>query len=206
MRYINVIKKMHSTSMFLYEYGFEGMKILNAGSSNTDYGGINIDIQNKAGIHFVSDVHDLPFSDSSFDIVVLTAVLQYCLSPHRVSFEIHRVLKPGGYVYVDAPFVQPYCIDTPDLFRFTKDGLISVFNKEFTVLECNASIPTGSALAYYLQSLCGNLNNRYISYALNIILSIIVLPLTLIKSCNTNVAGALYLIGKKKSNLGFQHH
>jgi SAM-dependent methyltransferase len=52
-------------------------------------------------------------------------MLQYCHSPHVVASEIHRVLRPGGLLYLDAPFVQPYCdhhgID--DLWRFTRTKL-----------------------------------------------------------------------------------
>lgn len=42
------------------------------------------------------DCHSLPFSDSSFDLVIANHVLFYCKDIFRVCQEVHRVLTPGG--------------------------------------------------------------------------------------------------------------
>ncbi|TCV83433.1 methyltransferase family protein [Sulfurirhabdus autotrophica] len=197
---INVIRKTYDIGDFLSGYGFEKAIILNAGSSSTNLGEncINVDIQNKPGIHCVCDVHNIPFGKNTFDIVVLSAVLQYCRNPHQVASELFRVLKPGGLVYVDAPFVQAYCPDTPDLFRFSKDALGVIFS-QFNLLQSDTSIPGGSALAFYCQSLVRNATgNRYIDYFLGTLVSLVVLPFSLLNfNKNSNVAGAVYLVGKK---------
>ncbi len=41
----------------------------------------------------------LPFVDASFDVVVMTEVIEHLLQPERAVWEVSRVLKPGG-VYV----------------------------------------------------------------------------------------------------------
>jgi ubiquinone/menaquinone biosynthesis C-methylase UbiE len=41
----------------------------------------------------------LPFADDSFDVVVMTEVIEHLLQPERAVWEVARVLKPGG-VYV----------------------------------------------------------------------------------------------------------
>jgi SAM-dependent methyltransferase len=196
---INVIKKVYSTDSFIQQHGFKGALILNAGSSKTRFGStcINADIQDKISIDCRCDVHYLPFKKSVFDIAIIMAVLQYCEHPSRVASELSRVLRPNGHLYVDAPFVQPYCPDTPDLFRFTKDGLTRIFKNNFIIEECDTSIPGGSALAFYAQSLAVNsgITNRYISKVLEILVSVVVLPFSLINfNKNHHTAGAFYLV------------
>jgi ArsR family transcriptional regulator len=44
----------------------------------------------------VADVHDLPFSDASFDTVLLFHTLTYTERPLRALEECRRVLRPGG--------------------------------------------------------------------------------------------------------------
>jgi SAM-dependent methyltransferase len=199
----NVIRKIHSTDFFLRTHASENARILNAGSSSTVFGHdcISVDIQNKPAIDCRCDVHELPFKNSTFDMVVITAVLQYCLDPPRVVSEMSRVLKSGGLVYTDVPFLQPYCPDTPDLFRFTKYGLMELFKKNFIVEECDTSIPGGSALAFYIQAIASHtsLGNRYLNYALTFLVSLLVLPLSVMNFGKKHqVAGAFYLIGKNR--------
>ena len=42
------------------------------------------------------DAYELPFDDSSFDVVLLTNLLHVVAEPSRVLKEAHRVLRPGG--------------------------------------------------------------------------------------------------------------
>lgn len=197
---VNVIKKIYDIHEFLTKYGFRNAKILNAGSSSTSFGNdcVNVDIRQKSGVACICDVHQLPFWESTFDIVLLSAVLQYCQNPYAVASEIYRVLKPNGLVYVDAPFIQPYCPDTPDLFRFTKDALMLIF-KKFEIEKCDTSIAGGSSLAFYCQALADNITgNRYIDFILRLFISICVLPFSFLNfKKDSNFAGALYLIAKK---------
>lgn len=47
-----------------------------------------------------SDMHDMPFKDALFDIVYCSAVLHHSKELEKVFFEIRRVLKPGGRLFV----------------------------------------------------------------------------------------------------------
>ncbi|MFX0197031.1 MAG: methyltransferase domain-containing protein [Candidatus Hodarchaeota archaeon] len=199
MKPINLVKRSYTVNQFLERYASEDTRILNIGSSSTRFlnYSVNLDIQKKPDVDIIGDAHTLPFKSSVFNIVILSAVLQYCKNPYKVASEAYRVLSPKGHVYLDAPFVQPYCYDTPDLFRFTKDGLILIF-ENFSILECDVSIPGGSALAFFIQSLVGNSKNRYLNFALKTVFSLLALPIALINyNKKSNVAGAFYLIGKK---------
>jgi SAM-dependent methyltransferase len=53
-------------------------------------------------------VHDLnsfpyPFDDNAFDIVIAEHVLEHLGDLIRVVEELHRILKPGGLLYVEVP-------------------------------------------------------------------------------------------------------
>ncbi len=55
----------------------------------------------RNGLHITSiihDVHELPFSDRSFDVITLQAASRH-LQLDKVLPEILRVLKPGGFFY-----------------------------------------------------------------------------------------------------------
>jgi len=45
----------------------------------------------------------LPYPDAYFDGILLTHVLEHLHQPTKLCAEIQRLLKPGGYLYVEAP-------------------------------------------------------------------------------------------------------
>jgi len=49
------------------------------------------------------DIHNIPFEDNVFDSVVCTEVLEHTLSPLKALEEMHRVLRPGGYLIISVP-------------------------------------------------------------------------------------------------------
>lgn len=88
-------------------------------------------------IDVVGNVLDLPFEEGSFDTVISTQVLEHVAKPWVMIDEIYRVLKNGGICALSCPFLAPYHPDPKDYFRYTKDGLRSLFqNAGFEVVEC----------------------------------------------------------------------
>lgn len=94
----------------------------------------------------ICDAHDIPFADSSFDGVVAQAVLEHVADPYRCVEEIHRVLKPGGYVYAEVPFMYPVHGRQYDFTRFTHLGLRRLF-RAFGEVDSGAQGGPGMALA-----------------------------------------------------------
>lgn len=179
------------------DYGAE--KVLNIGAGSSAYADcINLDLVARANTDVVADAHRLPFADESFDLCLMCAVLQYCEDPPRALDEAYRVLRPGGMVLIDAPFIQPVCYDQQDLFRFTKEGLIKIASKRFGVVSCEVCIPSGSTLAFYCQRVFFNCSNRYLSFALKYALSILLYPLAyLLWNSHEHGAGAFVLLARK---------
>ncbi len=54
----------------------------------------------------VADATDLPYADSSMDVVFSTGVLEYIPEPERVLAEVLRILRPGGSFVVSFPNLQ----------------------------------------------------------------------------------------------------
>ena len=49
-------------------------------------------------------VTDMNFKDENFDLVLLLEVLEHVDEPFKAAKEIHRVLKPNGYLIASTPF------------------------------------------------------------------------------------------------------
>ena len=49
------------------------------------------------------DMHELPFEDESFDIVLIMHTLEHSIAPYIVLSEIHRILKPDGEIMIIMP-------------------------------------------------------------------------------------------------------
>lgn len=69
------------------------------------------------------DVENLEFPDATFDAAVCWSVLEHVPHPDRAVAELHRVLKPGGEIWVQLPFLFPYHESPRDYWRVTPDGL-----------------------------------------------------------------------------------
>ena len=194
--------KNYSEYDFLERYGLlkNGARILNAGSSSVRYGEncINIDIQKKVNVDVVCDVHNLPSSLGEFDVVICNALLQYCHSPQIVAQQFHNVLKDGGYLFVDAPWMQPFCPDTPDRYRFSEEALKSIFSK-FNIEESGPSIRPGSAFAMLGVCIAKSLTtNKYMNFFLGKIVTLVLYPFRGIRTVEEDkTAGAFYIICQK---------
>ena len=96
---------------------------------------------------FVADLTDLPFASSSFDALVAQGVLEHVIDPQRAAEEIHRVLRPGGFLFSTTPFVLGVHMPVADYTRFSRLGLIRLFRR-FTPVECDVIEGAGVTLAY----------------------------------------------------------
>lgn len=69
-----------------------------------------------------------PIKSSSLDGVGCFAVLEHTRRPWLVVQEMQRMLKAGGRVYVDWPFLQPVHGFPSHFFNATREGLCSLFD------------------------------------------------------------------------------
>lgn len=96
------------------------------------------------------DAHDIPFEDSTFDGVIIQAVLEHVADPVRCVSELTRVLKPEGIVYAETPFMQQVHEGPYDFTRFTHVGHRRLF-RDFGEIESGIACGPGMALAWAWQ-------------------------------------------------------
>lgn len=105
---------------------------------------IYCDIDAGADVNLFCDAHDLPFIDSTFDAVITTVVLEHVLYPERAAAEIARVLKCGGLLYSEMPFMQQVHEGAYDFTRYTLSGHRRLFNR---FIEIDSGMVAGPATA-----------------------------------------------------------
>jgi SAM-dependent methyltransferase len=78
-----------------------------------------------------------PIADNSLDGVGCFAVLEHTRKPWLVAQEIFRMLKPGGRIWVDWPFLQPVHGFPSHYYNSTREGLKAIFEDiGFSVESC----------------------------------------------------------------------
>ena len=65
----------------------------------------------------------LPFADSQFDTLVLSDVLEHVAEPNLLWAEMARVLRPGGYLLLNVPFLYGVHEAPHDYYRYTRHAL-----------------------------------------------------------------------------------
>jgi SAM-dependent methyltransferase len=130
-----------------YKKYIQGL-VLNAGSGIRSLGTgdkvnrvINIDISFKSGVDITGDLHEIPLKKNSVDTVINIAVLEHVRHPWLVIQEFYRVLKPGGYLVCDVPFLQTKHPDPTDFYRYTREGLEEIIRYGgFKIISSNDSL------------------------------------------------------------------
>jgi SAM-dependent methyltransferase len=77
----------------------------------------------RPDIQIYSPLHVIPVADDHFDAILCIAVLEHVANPEEVMAEMFRVLKPGGHIVLEVPFLQPEHKVPTDFQRYTRDGL-----------------------------------------------------------------------------------
>lgn len=114
-------------------------KVLNAGAGTRavahliDGELVNQDItwdgDDRTNIQIYSPLHVIPVADSHFDAILCIAVLEHVINPEEATAELFRVLKPGGHLILEVPFLQPEHKVPTDFQRYTRDGLEHLVTK-----------------------------------------------------------------------------
>ncbi|GAB4264418.1 MAG: hypothetical protein Kow0080_03450 [Candidatus Promineifilaceae bacterium] len=73
--------------------------------------------------HIFGDGQRLPIATASIDTVLLLDVLEHLPRPGDCLAEIHRVLKPGGRLVLQVPYLYPPHDEPYDFRRWTVHGL-----------------------------------------------------------------------------------
>ena len=114
-------------------------------------GYVNVDLFALPGVNVVATAEQLPFRGELFQRVECDAVLEHVERPERVMAEIERVLAPGGFAHIVAPFCHPFHEYPRDFRRFTADGLRQMAGSLEVVAQGWRTGPTATLLVFILE-------------------------------------------------------
>lgn len=96
---------------------------LGSGSRRLGQRLINIDLFPSPEVDVVADIMHVPLIGECVDYVILDSVIEHVPDPVAVISEAHRILKPGGKLFINCPFMLPYHGYPAHYQNFTRDGL-----------------------------------------------------------------------------------
>lgn len=110
---------------------------------------IAFDIYDSNNVDLIADGHSIPFRSDIFDLVIIQAVLEHVLIPEKVVAEINRVMRPGGIIYAETPFMQQVHEGPYDFTRYTESGHRYLF-RHFKLIHSGFTSGVGSGLLWSL--------------------------------------------------------
>ena len=143
-----------------------GLKPYASNFVDCNYLGIDIEVSGREKILKDADTYfdgeNIPFSDSTFDGILCTQVLEHISNLGMILSECKRVLKKDGLILVTVPFMYREHEQPFDFRRFTSFGLINTFeNYGFKIEKINKSFGAVETLAMLTNSCVSrNLSSR----------------------------------------------
>lgn len=128
---------------------------LSAGGSDTWYPNV---VEAEAAVFrntdVVADAHDLPFQDEVFSAGIVMNAFEHYHSPHVVSQELFRVLKPGATLLIHTAFLQPVHEAPYHFFNATPFGVRKWFERfEDQQLKTSTNFNPVFALSWIMSDL-----------------------------------------------------
>lgn len=165
---------------------------------------ITVDYIPGPGVSVAGDIHRLPLADNTFDCAFCTGTFEHIRDPWQAVRELYRVLKPGGVIHVDAPFLQAFHLDPVDYWRFTIDGL-RMLCKDFDEIDAGVHIGPSCGLYWILREYMDSclVSNKYLARLMLIGTAFLLAPMRYLdywtrrQKESFKVASAFYFRGRK---------
>jgi SAM-dependent methyltransferase len=131
---------------------------IGSGSSGEQAGAINLDIAPGPHVNVLGDAHRLPFRSGTLSWIVSQEVFEHLPDPFIAAAEVARVLRPGGTVYLQVPFIIGYHSIPHDYYRFTSRGLRFLVERSgLSVIAEGTAVGPGTSVYRILVELAATL-------------------------------------------------
>jgi SAM-dependent methyltransferase len=138
---------------------------------------LNVDIESGPGVDMIADAHQLPFENDTYDTVIMQAVVEHLHSPNKAVAEALRILKKGGHLYLEIPFLQGFHADPHDYQRYTLMGLARLTENFEEIVLTGVSVGPFCSLIWIVRDLFSNLTPfKYFNYGVRFVLSWMMAP------------------------------
>lgn len=113
---------------------------------------IGMDIVGNENVDVIGNLEHTPFNNAEFDGILNIAVLEHCKKPWKAVQEMGRILKQKGKIICCVPFMQPIHKIPNDYFRFTPDGIVSLFKDNgFTIIKTEYTHSIFHIVGWYIE-------------------------------------------------------
>ncbi|MGH9504270.1 MAG: class I SAM-dependent methyltransferase [Terriglobales bacterium] len=129
--YLVLRRRAQLISDWMEQIPGEGLRVLDIGGRYQPYRPlmngrarqyVAIDVVRTLLVDVVGRGEQLPFGPDTFDVVIATQVFEYFPEPRVAALQIHRVLKPGGFLIMSVAAVCPRAVEQ-EHWRFLPAGL-----------------------------------------------------------------------------------
>jgi len=90
---------------------------------------IRIGMPAKGLVDFWGDAMELPIAEGTVDLVFSSSVIEHLSDPAGAVRELHRILKKGGRIYAEIPFLRA-SHGKADYQRYTLQGIEELFSSQ----------------------------------------------------------------------------
>jgi SAM-dependent methyltransferase len=167
----------------------------------------SIDIYASDTVDVVCDGHYLPLEDGYYDGVWIQAVLEHVVEPSKVSDEIRRVLKIGGLVYAETPFMQQVHEGAYDFTRYTVLGHRYLF-KRFELIDMGGNKGPELVFSWSVRYLTWAIfRSQKIARVIGLFFDLLTRPLGAFVSAESmyDASSGVYFFGKKSEGHNLTH-
>jgi SAM-dependent methyltransferase len=97
---------------------------------------IRLGLPTRGKVEIIGDAEELPVTSDSVDAYLSSSVLEHVKNPDKAVAEMFRVVKKGGVVYAEIPFMRAYHMAPWDYQRYTYSGIEALFERHgFQLIE-----------------------------------------------------------------------
>jgi SAM-dependent methyltransferase len=168
----------------------------------------NLDIFPAPHIDIVAKAEKIPLESGSVKVIITQETLEHVQDPNAAVEEMYRILSDDGKIYCQLPFIIGYHPGPTDFWRFTKEGMVELFESHHFICD-ELSITVGPAVGFYRITVefWATLFSVFFPFAYKIFKGCFAVlffpikwldPIMMLSKENDRIAGGYYVIVSKK--------